>query len=180
MKKVAVTLSIVAIIALISGVLVYFNFFNLKTTIVKQFSSIPVVKNIVASNSLSSAEDKINKEMDYIRNEKIKLQQKADQLNAREAALKAKEDSLAKLQKSLDEQKSMLQSQSVQIKDLVKYYENMDPQAAAGILEKIQDSNKVAIILKNMQKQAAAQIMEKMNPDTAAKITQIMMGQIGP
>ncbi|WP_026485917.1 MotE family protein [Caldanaerobius polysaccharolyticus] len=166
------------ILAVAAGVVVYFNFFNIKDAVIKQLSSIPVVKNVVVSYSLSSTQEKIAKEMDYIRSEKLKLQQRENQLNAKEADIKTQQEKLMKLQKSLDDREKLLNSKEVQIKDLVKYYENMDPQSAASILEKMQDSNQVALILKNMQKSSAAQIMQNMNPDTAAKITQIMMGQV--
>lgn len=62
-----------------------------------------------------------------------------------------------------------------ELEDYVKTYSNMKAKEAAAIFDTMTDDLKlVANILENMDAQSRADILGKMDPDTAAKVTEIM------
>lgn len=62
-----------------------------------------------------------------------------------------------------------------ELEDYVKAYSSMKPKEAAAIFDTMTDDLKlVADILENMDAQSRANILGKMDPDTAAKVTEIM------
>jgi flagellar motility protein MotE (MotC chaperone) len=165
----------ILIIAAVSGALFYFNIGGISNRVLTQISKIPIFKNMISAK-------KVDNSQDQLKNLENELSQKEKKLNEREASLNDKQKQLDDLQMQLNKKESDLNNLKLQLdakktsmKDLATYYDNMDPQNAAGILNKISDDNIVITILSNMNKDSASKILSFMNADRAAQITKILV-----
>jgi flagellar motility protein MotE (MotC chaperone) len=119
------------------------------------------------------------------------LRQRAAALNARETALDRKQALVDAAEKSLSTQVAGLQAvedrlnaisqnqtgaEEARWQALVSTYEAMDPQAAAGIFNGL-DQNVLLPVLTRMNSRKSAVILAAMDPDKARLATELMAGQ---
>lgn len=105
------------------------------------------------------------------------VQARKDSLDMVQVALKAREDSLEAEKARLGQIASDTRARNRQarIDELVTFYNKLKPQPAADILQEgtLGDTT-VAMLMARLQPQQMAKIMANMNPDVAARITQVI------
>lgn len=152
----------------------YFNLFEFKDTIENGILSVPVVSNAV-QDKIKSDKDALNQEKKDLDKTKEELNKKNKQLTTKENNLNNQEKQMTKIQEDLIQKQQKVTGTQSSIEDLVKYYQAMDPESAANILNNVSDENTLILIFKSMSKSSASQIMQNMDPKIVAKITQDML-----
>lgn len=105
------------------------------------------------------------------------LAAKNDSITVRDDSIRALNQLVAQLQMKSSDAKgviSQLQNQvdswtSQRRKDIASAYNDMDPEAAAKIMQNL-DNSDIVFILSNLQKKQAGRILGKLDPERAAKI----------
>ncbi len=105
------------------------------------------------------------------------LDDKQKEQDQRDTELAQRKAQLDELNRQVEILQASLQIQYNEITDLVKVINNMEPKAAAAMLEAMQDTPKVATILRNMAQTNAADILNKMTPEFAATIVRQLYPQ---
>ncbi|MBI5142204.1 MAG: hypothetical protein HZA20_08455 [Nitrospirae bacterium] len=119
------------------------------------------------------------------------LIRKKAELERREAELKIKEERLAAVERSIDEKireyeairdkieaylKDVNVLQDQDMAQLVKLYESMPPEAAAGRISMLE--NQLAVkVLKGMKSRPLSKVMAKMEPARAAALSKLMVSR---
>lgn len=119
------------------------------------------------------------------------LIRKKAELERREAELKIKEERLAAVERSIDEKireyeairdkidAYLKEAKAVQDQDmaqLVKLYESMPPEAAAGRISMLE--NQLAVkVLKGMKSRPLSKVMAKLDPAKAAALSKMMVSR---
>ena len=105
------------------------------------------------------------------------VEARKDSLDMVQVELKAREDSLEAEKTRLGQIAATTRAQNRQarIDELATFYNKLKPQPAAEILQEgtLGDTT-VAMLMAKLQPQHMAKIMANMNPDFAARITQVM------
>lgn len=172
--RLSIIIFIAIFIILVVGLLFYFNIGGISSHALKYLSNVPVLKGLIQVKPTTNYADEIKK-----LNEELSIKQK--ELQSVQSALSDKEKRIEQLQSQLQKQQDEINSLKVQsnakktdLKTLATYYENMDPQNAANILNQITDNNILIGILGNMNKDNASKILEQLDPKKAADITKIL------
>lgn len=174
-SPIKIILIIAAIIIILgSGALFYFNVGGISDYTLMNLSKIPLLKGFIQVKQPTNSEDKLKKLADELAVKEKQLQDKETSLNDRQKQLETLQAQLDKQQSDLNNLKLQLDSKKTDLKTLATYYENMDPQNAANILNQIKDDNVLVSILSNMNKDSASKILEQLNPQRAASITKIL------
>ena len=100
------------------------------------------------------------------------LDRRTEQLDKREEQLKQareQEDALPSYQKQMTEQ------ELADLMSVSSTYSNMAPEVAAAILAELRDPQDIAAILYYMRERNAASILAAMDPEFAARLTEILM-----
>ncbi|ADD02494.1 MULTISPECIES: MotE family protein [Thermoanaerobacter] len=176
-RKLKIWLAILIIFLILVGgtvLVIYFNLFESQTFLRKQLADVPVLGSLIFPALQEDKDSQINKLTEELKakNEKIteyetELKEKEDQINKLKAELE-------KVQKERELLKQQLENKQTSLKDIASYYQNMDPQNAAQILNNMSDED-VINILGYMNKDSASKILESLNADKAAKITNILL-----
>lgn len=119
----------------------------------------------------------------------VQLEQWETDLNAREESLNAWETQLSEQEAALQTESSttedvitfeetlseMSEEKLTELKRVGTIYSNMDPTAAAAIMEQVYDETEISIIIYHMQPSASALVLAQMDADLAARVTANML-----
>jgi len=142
---------------------------------------LPTPENVSLESSrrlFSEMEIKLLQELDVRR---IELERREQALRVREkladlaeAELKDRVEKMGELQTQLTNLlKNLSNKEEAELVQLAKIYEEMKPQSAAIVLNKL-DDNIVFDLFKRMNRKDTAQIMEKMDPTKARRISKML------
>ena len=142
---------------------------------------LPTPENVSLESSrrlFSEAEIKLLQELDIRR---IELERREQALRVREkladlaeAELKDRVEKMNELQKQLTVLlKNLSNKEEAELVQLAKIYEEMRPNNAAIVLNKL-DDNIVFDLFKRMNRKDTAKIMEKMDPEKARRISKML------
>lgn len=104
------------------------------------------------------------------------------ELNELEAALDEKQEELELREKSIAEKEEEIQElydqltvETDNLNEVINLYQKMDSESASRILSKIEDVDKVILILKGMKNDKSAEILSLMDAEIATEITNRML-----
>ncbi|HHW47836.1 MAG TPA: hypothetical protein GXX14_04350 [Clostridiaceae bacterium] len=135
------------------------------------------LENERLQNEMTERANKINEEKKQLEEDKAKFYElvaKEDKKGFKEFFEKMDKETADRIYKEIMEEEKT----NEEIKRIVKIYENMDPKAAAKILEEM-GADKLEFItdiLKNSRAEIAAGILEEMDPKLASDITENLPG----
>ena len=117
------------------------------------------------------------------------LKKREQSVTDREKAVKEQEDGLKDKEKELDTREKNVGNGTFaeyiagfsnehisQLQQLASVYSNMDAKAAAAALSKLGNVEDMAVVINYMKDQNAAALMNNLDADTAAKITEYILG----
>jgi flagellar motility protein MotE (MotC chaperone) len=186
-KKLKTFILIIALIVF-AGVIIFLGFFAKSASPVNYLlNDTPVVKNIMSRAKQKLFVDESGEQENQLEEQRASLNELADQLQNMEDTLDKKEEELnnrgidlTKKETNLKIQQAKLNAQYDNMRKLSSVYSKMDPNAAAGSLNKLNDNNLAAQILKNMGTDKAGAILSNMDPGQAAAITKVLAPQETP
>ncbi|HHW56548.1 MAG TPA: magnesium transporter MgtE [Clostridia bacterium] len=171
-------------VILIGGVVavIFFNLFGSKDYLTKQMYNIPILKDLISSKP--AKEDKnaiisqLTKELktkeEIILEYEEKLKEKDERLKEKDNSIESLKNELEKVQMENELLKQQLENKKKSLKDIAFYYQNMDSQKAAQILNNLSDEE-VIQILNAMDRESVSRILESLKEEKAAKITNILL-----
>ncbi|HAV43545.1 TPA: hypothetical protein DCX15_05985 [bacterium] len=125
-------------------------------------------------------EEELRKLSDAVTLRLEELRVKEEESGRREAELKRREEELAQREGSLVDKTRAFEEHTAQYEDekkrlnkLVRYYENMKPDAAARILAEMDDLDTIEI-LQRMKDESVSAILMKMDPKRAGELSNKM------
>lgn len=163
---------VLILILLVAGSVAVLNFTGMLTPILQ---SMGIVEASTAGIS--------NEEL------QVQLEQWEVDLNAREESLNAWETQLSQQEAALQTESSttedvmtfeetlseISEAKLTELKRVGTIYSNMDPTAAAAILEQVYDETDISIIIYHMQPSTSALVLAQMDADLAARVTANML-----
>jgi len=153
------------------------------------FLNIGNVRSIIVAIFTPEALEEAVSEQDQreaqIRDEIIRLNAKEDELDARENQLDLQVSNLnirlSELEIRIQENDALKELLSPQVEDILKIagmYKNMESEQAAMILSRMDNLEKVILILRNIGDEKSGEILGLIEPERAAALTVRMMGEI--
>jgi len=144
---------------------------NLFTDIIKPlFDPAKESSQNLRSNELDDKIKLVDQKETDLTNLKNELDSLKAELDIKEKNLTEREQALLDSEKKVKDLESKLSGQVSDLKEIVKIYENMQPEKAAAILSEM-DPTLVAQIIRNMKKEKSAEILAAMDTKTAVEIT---------
>ncbi|ABY92974.1 MAG: MgtE intracellular region [Caldanaerobacter subterraneus] len=167
---------LIIFLILVGGIVsaVYFNLFGSQTFLKKQLANVPVLGSLISPVPVEDKNTQINKLTDELKAKDEKIAEYETQLKEKEDQINSLKAELEKVQKESDSLKQQLENKQTNLKDIASYYQNMDPQNAAQILNNMSDED-IIKILRYMDKDSASKILESLKAEKAAKITNILL-----
>lgn len=139
----------------------------------------PIISNYVSSDDNATAENKVSLEL-QISSLEGTIQEKEELIEDLEKNLEGKQTEIASLHEELSylEEQILLKEEEQQtygksIAEISKMYETMSPKNAAVIIPKL-DNEEALSILSALKTETVSKILEKMDPEDAAKYTQLL------
>lgn len=172
--KLVITIIAAILIMLVVGLLFYFNIGGISNLTLKYFSTVPILKGLIQVKPTTNYTDELKRLTDELNAKQKELQNAEASLSDKQKQIEALQSQLQQQQNDFNNLKLQVNSKKTDLKTLATYYENMDPQDAANILNQITDNNILIGILSNMSKDNASQILEQLDPKKAADITKIL------
>lgn len=172
--KLVITIIAAILIMLVVGLLFYFNIGGISNLTLKYFSTVPILKGLIQVKPTTNYADELKRLTDELNAKQKELQNAEASLSDKQKQIEALQSQLQQQQNDFNNLKLQVNSKKTDLKTLATYYENMDPQDAANILNQITDNNILIGILSNMSKDNASQILEQLDPKKAADITKIL------
>ncbi|MGI6697977.1 MAG: hypothetical protein GX918_02560 [Clostridiales bacterium] len=177
-----VTAVAIAIIILLLGLCIAFNFAGLGAKVNNTLASLPGVgrffKPVEETKSPEQLQrEELEKAKKLMEQERANLDELASNLASWELQLKAKEEELEKQKEAVEELQQRLEARARNVEELVTYYQNMDATDAVKILDNIPDNQLVITILRNMKERKCSEILSAMDPKKAARLMEIMAAQ---
>lgn len=177
-----VTAVAAAIIILLLGFSIAFNFAGLGAKVTNTLASLPWVGNFFKPAEEAKSPEQLQKEelekaKKLMEQERANLDELASSLASWELQLKAKEEELEKQKEVVEDLQQRLEARARNVEELVTYYQNMDAADAVEILNNISDNQLVITILRNMKEQKCSEILAAMDPKKAARLMEIMSAQ---
>ncbi|ADL68964.1 hypothetical protein BFT35_04535 [Thermoanaerobacterium thermosaccharolyticum] len=172
--RLIIIIFIAIFIILVVGLLFYFNIGGISNHTLKYFSNIPILKGLIQVKPTTNYADELKKLTSELNTKQKELQNAEISLSDKQKQIDELQLQLQKQQNELNSLKVQVNSKKTDLKTLATYYENMDPQNAANILNQITDNNILIGILGNMNKDNASKILEQLDPKKAADITKIL------
>jgi flagellar motility protein MotE (MotC chaperone) len=137
---------------------------------------IPLVGSLLQKNDLNTSkmsEKNIIDLQGQIKDREEEISQLQTELENKGKDIQRAELENNRLQKEIDDMSANETDRTRALKDMIKTYETMSPKKAAPIIVKMND-NEALKILSSIKADILAAIMEKMNPQDAAKYTQLL------
>ena len=177
-----VTAVAIAIIILLLGLCIAFNFAGLGVKVNNTLATLPVIGNFFkpmeeAKSPEQLQREELEKAKKLMEQERANLDELASSLAAWELQLKAKEEELEKQKEAVEDLQQRLEARARNVEELVTYYQNMDAADAVNILNNISDEQLVITILRNMKERKCSEILAAMDPKKAARLMEIMSAQ---
>jgi flagellar protein FlbB len=170
------------IIILTIAVIFYFNFLSLDSfhpSVKALAGKIPFVSaKLTESESkknLDMLKETLDKEKTRIESEWVTIEQQMRDIEDKKNILDKKEQELTDLEHQLTGLKTQLETSLKDIKDVAQYYELMEPNNAAKILNDLEDDF-IVHLFKNMKKESVSRILANLDPKKAASVTKKMSG----
>lgn len=179
-KKKSVILGASVFLVIILTIAVFFNFLSLDFISIKALpGKIPFLNAKLAESegkeNLDMLKETLDEEKDKIQAEWITIEEQKKDLEDKESILDKKEQELADLEHQLTGLKTQLETSLKDIKDVAQYYELMEPNNAAKILNDLEDEF-IVHLFKNMKKESVSRILASIDPKKAASVTKKMSG----
>ncbi len=177
-----VTAVAIAIIILLLGLCIAFNFAGLGAKVNNTLASLPGVgrffKPVEETKSPEQLQrEELEKAKRLMEQERANLDELASSLASWELQLEAKEEDLEKQKEAVEDLQRRLEARARNVEELVTYYQNMDAADAVEILNNISDDRLVVTILRNMKERKCSEILAAMDPKKAARLMEIMSAQ---
>ncbi len=124
---------------------------------------------------LDTLKENLDEERAKIESEWAKIEEQKRDLEDRKSILDKKEQELTDLEHQMTGLKTQLETSLKDIKDVAQYYELMEPNNAAKILNDLEDEF-IVHLFKNMKKESVSRILAILDPKKAASVTKKMSG----
>lgn len=182
-----ITIIIFAVLAVISGLLLYFNIFNSRNFaqdfILRKTENIPVIGSAIKEKfNEDSDEMGSNKEvLEQEEKEKMEMEwetinEKKAELDKREKDILQKEEEIKEKEESISQMKKELEIRLENIEQMASLYNEIKPSKVVEIFNNLDDELIIQIMHK-MRKNNVAEVLAGMDPKRAAELTKKMTVQ---
>lgn len=164
-------------VALIVMTILGYNVFELT----KEYGQkIPFVSSMISDDASDSAKDIETNMIELeaeIKDREAKITKLETELESKDQEISRAELEKERLQEEIDELTAMKEENKRAFKDIVKTYETISAKKAAPILSQMSETEALQI-LTNLKSDRLAEIMEKMEPEDAARYTELLTADV--
>lgn len=182
-----ITIIIFTVLAVISGLLLYFNIFNSRNFaqdfILRKTENIPVIGSVIKETFNKDSDEMVsNKEvLEQEGKEKMEMEwetinEKKAELDKREKDILQKEEELKEKEESISQMKKELEIRLENIEQMASLYNEIKPSKVVEIFNNLDDELIIQIMHK-MRKNNVAEVLAGMDPKRAAELTKKMTVQ---
>jgi flagellar motility protein MotE (MotC chaperone) len=164
-------------VALIVMTILGYNVFELT----KEYGQkIPFVSSMISDDASDSAKDIETNMIELeaeIKDREAKITKLETELESKDQEISRAELEKERLQEEIDELTAMKEENKRAFRDIVKTYETISAKKAAPILSQMSETEALQI-LTNLKSDRLAEIMEKMEPEDAARYTELLTADV--
>ncbi|KOP82138.1 MotE family protein [Cytobacillus solani] len=164
-------------VALIVMTILGYNVFELT----KEYGQkIPFISSAISDDDSDSAKDIETKMIELeaeIKDREAKITKLETELESKDQEISRAELEKEQLEAEIEELTAMKEENKRAFKDIVKTYETISAKKAAPILSQMSETEALEI-LTNLKSDKLAEIMEKMEPEDAARYTELLTADI--
>lgn len=164
-------------VALIVMTILGYNVFELT----KEYGQkIPFVSSMISDDASDSAKDIETNMIELeaeIKDREAKITKLETELESKDQEISRAELEKERLQEEIDELTAIKEENKRAFKDIVKTYETISAKKAAPILSQMSETEALQI-LTNLKSDRLAEIMEKMEPEDAARYTELLTADV--
>jgi len=159
--------------ALIIMTILGYNVFETAKDVSQKLPFVSSAASDKEDSSVQAFEEKMIKLEAEIKDREAKITNLEAQLDTKDEEISAKQLEIEQLEKEIEELNKMKEENNRAFKDIVKTYETISAKKAAPILAQMEDKEALRI-LSVIKADALASILEKMNPEDAARYTELL------
>lgn len=164
-------------VALIAMTYLGYNVFELT----KEYGQkLPFISSAVSEDAPDSKKDLETKTIELeaeMKDREAKITRLETELESKDQEISRTELEMEQLEADIEELKAMKEENKRAFKDIVKTYETISAKKAAPILSQMSEMEALEI-LTNLKSDKLAEIMEKMEPEDAARYTELLTADV--
>ncbi|WP_226034945.1 MotE family protein [Aquibacillus saliphilus] len=135
---------------------------------------LPFVSDVVTTENEQVEENEHDKLMEEITSKDSEINQLTVDVADKENTIEQLNNEIAKLNKQIEDLVSTNQNQQEKVDDVSSSFTNMEPAAVGPIISNLSDDLAV-MILENMKGEFRGQVLGEMEPEEAARLTNLLL-----